>query len=395
MFKRLINPIISDSFFLFGARGTGKTTFLKEFFASQQVAWFDLLDPSDEDLFLRKPQEFAARLAGLGAGSWVVIDEIQKVPKLLNIVHRLIEERKLKFALTGSSARRLKQKGINLLAGRAFTNYCFPLTHLELGNQFSLPDILKWGSLPRVLDLQEPLAKSAYLRSYALNYVTTEVQAEQWVRNIEPFRRFLPIAAQMNGKILNYAKIARDVGVDTSTIISYFDILEDTLLGFRLEGFHESVRKRQSQKPKFYIFDLGVKRAMEQTLTVELLPQTFAFGDAFEHLVICENIRLNAYQSRDYSFSYLRTKDDVEVDLIIDRPGKKRVLVEIKSSDQISIEDCKSLINISKGLDAISVLLSRDPNPKSFENVRCLPWQDGLCQLYPSSPGDTGLPGLL
>lgn len=382
MFKRLINPIISDSFFIFGARGTGKTTFLKSFFTNQKVVWIDLLDPSDEDLFLRRPEDFAARLSGLAAGTWIVIDEIQKVPKLLNVVHRLIEEQKLKFALTGSSARRLKQKGVNLLAGRAFTNYCFPLTHIELADKFSLQEVLKWGSLPRVIDLGDHLSKAAYLRSYALNYVTTEVQAEQWVRNIEPFRRFLPIVAQMNGKVINYAKIARDVGVDTSTIVSYFDILEDTLLGFRLEGFHESVRKRQSQKPKFYVFDLGVKRALEQTLTVELLPQTFAFGDAFEHFVVCENIRLNGYQSLDYSFSYLRTKDDVEVDLVIDRPGKKRVFVEIKSSDQVSVDDCKSLIKISKNLDVVPLLLSRDPNPKTYENVRCLPWQEGLKELY-------------
>ena len=200
------------------------------------------------------------------------------------------------------------------------------MTHLELGEVFSLQDVLQWGSLPKIFDLENDNARAAYLRSYGLNYVTTEIQAEQWVRKIEPFRKFLPIAAQMNGKILNYSKIARDVGVDTTTIISYFDILEDTLLGFRLDAFHESVRKRQALKPKFYFFDLGVKRSLEHTLTVHLLPQTFAFGEAFEYFVICEIMRLNSYYARDFSFSFLRTKDDAEVDLIVDRLGKKTYL---------------------------------------------------------------------
>jgi len=382
MVNRLINPIISDSFFLFGARGAGKTTFLTEFFKDLPVIWVNLLDPVEEDLFVRKPEEFSTRVSGAAPGSWVVVDEIQKVPKLLNLVHHLIETKKLKFALTGSSARRLKQKGVNLLAGRAFTNYAFPLTHIELGEDFSLQDVLQWGSLPKLFSLTTDDARAAYLRSYGLNYVTTEVQAEQWVRKIEPFRKFLPIAAQMNGKILNYAKIARDVGVDTTTVISYFDILEDTLLGFRLDAFHESIRKRQAQKPKFYFFDLGVKRALEHTLTVHLLPQTFAYGDSFEHFIICEIIRLNAYHARDFSFSFLRTKDDAEIDLIIDRPGMSRVYLEIKSSGQISQEDCRTLLAFSKDPNVCPILLSRDPHATMRGPIKCLFWQDGIKEIF-------------
>ena len=382
MFNRLINPIISDSFFFFGARGTGKTTSLQNFFKDVPVTWINLLDPSEEDLFARKPEEFLARLDKVPSGSWVVIDEVQKVPKLLNHVHHLIENRKIKFALTGSSARRLKQKGVNLLAGRAFTNQAYPLTHLEFGEVFSLQDVLQWGSLPKIFDLENDNARAAYLRSYGLNYVTTEIQAEQWVRKIEPFRKFLPIAAQMNGKILNYSKIARDVGVDTTTIISYFDILEDTLLAFRLDAFHESVRKRQALKPKFYFFDLGVKRSLEHTLTVHLLPQTFAFGEAFEHFVICEIMRLNSYYARDFSFSFLRTKDDAEVDLIVDRPGKKRIYVEIKSSEQISQETCRPFAALSKDSLATPLMLSRDPHSKSFGAVHCRFWKDGIHEIF-------------
>lgn len=382
MFNRLISPIISNSFFLFGARGTGKTTFLRHFFQDTPAIWINLLDPNEEDLFSRKPDELLARLKTITVDTWVIIDEVQKVPKLLNYVHHLIENQKIKFALTGSSARRLKQKGMNLLAGRAFMNYAYPLTYLEMGDAFELREILQWGSLPKIFELKSDQEKAAFLRSYGLNYVTTEIQAEQWVRKIEPFRKFLPIAAQMNGKILNYAKFARDVGVDTTTIISYFDILEDTLLGFRLEAFHESVRKRQALKPKFYFFDLGVKRALEQTLTVELLPQTFAFGDAFEHFLICEIIRLNSYYAVDFSFSFLRTKDGAEIDLIIDRPGKKRLFVEIKSSEQVEREDCRSLLQFSKDGDVIPLLLSRDPHQKDFGPVKCLSWQDGIEEIF-------------
>ena len=378
MFNRLINPIISDSFFLFGARGTGKTTFLTEYFKGQPSIWFNLLDPDLEDLLARNPSEFTARLDHAAPGSWVIVDEVQKVPKLLNLVHLLIETKKLKFALTGSSARRLKQQGVNLLAGRAFTNYSFPLTYVELGEAFSLESVLQWGSLPKIFDLTSDEARAAYLRSYSLNYITTEIQAEQWVRKIEPFRKFLPVAAQMNGKILNYAKIARDIGVDTTTVISYFEILEDTLLGFRLEAFHESVRKRQSLKPKFYFFDLGIKRALEHTLAVPLLPQTFAFGDAFEHFIVCELMRLATYGSRDFRFSYLRTKDDAEIDVIIDRPGLPRIFLEIKSSDQVHQEDVRSLSALAKGSKAIPLLLSRDPIRKTFGDIQCLHWRDGI-----------------
>jgi predicted AAA+ superfamily ATPase len=382
MFKRLINPIISNSFFLFGARGTGKTTFLKHYFKEHSVTWIDLLDPTLEDLFVRKPDDFLARLAHLDPGSWVMVDEIQKAPKLLNYVHQLIESKKLKFALTGSSARRLKQKGINLLAGRAFTNHSFPLTHIELAETFDLRECLQWGSLPKIFELQNAQEKSAYLRSYGLNYISTEIQAEQWVRKIEPFRKFLPIAAQMNGKILNYAKIAREIGVDTTTVISYFDILEDTLIGMRLEAFHESIRKRQALKPKFYFFDLGVKRALDQTLTVELLPQTFAFGDAFEHFIICEAYRLNTYLTKDFGLSFLRTKDDAEVDLVIDRPGRTRLFVEIKSSESIDGSDCRGLGHLAKDANAQALLLSRDKTSKDYDQVKCMFWKDGLKYIF-------------
>lgn len=381
--NRTINILTSNSFFLFGARGTGKTTLLKELFPEKKALWLNLLDPAEEDLMLRRPNELAARISHLPAKSWVIIDEVQKAPKLLNIVHEFIESKGLLFGLTGSNARRLKQKGVNLLAGRAFTNTLFPFSFEEVPSEVALKNLLEFGSLPKIFAESDTLIKNEYLRSYGLNYITQEIQAEQWVRKIEPFRKFLPVAAQMNGKILNYSKIAREIGVDTGTVISYFDILEDTYVGYRLEAFHESIRKRQQQSPKFYLFDLGVKRALEGTLTVELLPKTYAFGAAFEHLIVCETIKLNSYHRKDFKLSYLQTKDHAEVDLLIERPGKKTLMVEIKSADEINRQHLATLKSFSKVRPHDEFyLLSRDPNAKIIDGVKCLHWQRGLREFF-------------
>jgi predicted AAA+ superfamily ATPase len=382
MFDRQITIIKSDSFFLFGARGTGKTTLLKGDFDPGSTLWINLLDPVEEDLFVRNPGELATRIAAQPHIDWVVIDEVQKAPKLLNLVHDLIENKGIKFALTGSSARRLKQKGVNLLAGRAFTNHLFPLTHVELGDRFDLDEVLAYGSLPKIYTDQSPVVRAEYLRSYGLNYVQSEIQAEQWVRKLEPFRKFLPVAAQMNGKLINYSKIAREVGVDVTTVMGYFEILEDTLLGFRLDAYDTSVRKRQFQAPKFFFFDLGVKRALDRTLNVALNHGTYAFGSAFEHFIICEMIRLSAYRRNDFSFSHLRTKDGAEIDVVIERPGQPVSLVEIKAGEQAGRDDVRTLKAFARDITgAETFVLSRDPHAKVIDGVRCLPWQEGFRQL--------------
>ncbi|HCU24010.1 MAG TPA: ATPase, partial [Deltaproteobacteria bacterium] len=176
--------------------------------------WIDFLDPLQEDLFTRNPQELAAQIQAKGKNlSWVVLDEIQKVPKLLNVVHQLIESTPLKFALTGSSARKLKRGAANLLAGRAFVNHLYPLLHQEMGEAFDLSKALRWGTLPKIPQFTADDEKKEYLRAYTLTYLKEEIAAEQIVRNLDPFRRFLPIAAQASGEILNFSNIARDVGV--------------------------------------------------------------------------------------------------------------------------------------------------------------------------------------
>jgi predicted AAA+ superfamily ATPase len=383
MFNRIIRFPPKNSFFLFGARGTGKTLLLKERFKDAAALYIDLLDPDLNQTYSLRPRTLLEQLAALSKKTeWVIIDEIQKVPALLDVVHQQIEASRFKFALSGSSARKLKRGGANLLAGRAFVNHLFPLTAREIGEPFSLAAALAWGTLPRLFALESPEEKRDFLRTYTHTYLQEEITAEQVVRRVDPFRRFLFVAAQMSGQIVNFSKIAREVGASTPTVQTYFQILEDTLVGLLLEPFHESIRKRQRDNPKFYFFDTGVQRALNNTLTVELKPQTYAFGVAFEHFVISEINRLQSYAKKDYRLSYLRSKDDVEIDLIIERPGLKRALVEIKSTERVTDEDVRSLQSLGKDIARSEAFcLSLDQTEKKIGTVWCFPWQRGLEEI--------------
>jgi len=383
MVHRALSPLRASSFFLFGARGTGKTTFLKSFFAREKVLWFDLLDPATEDRLARDPSALAHEIAAAPKGvKWIVIDEVQKVPKLLDLAHRHIESSRLKFALTGSSARRLKRGGANLLAGRAWLNHLYPLTHAELGGRFDLDEALRWGTLPRVTQLKAAAEKREFLRAYALAYLKEEVWGEHLIRRLDPFRKFLEVAAEANGRIVNYTGIGQDVGVDTKTVQSYFEILEDTLLAVTLPPYSRSLRRRQRKNPKFYFFDTGVASALVGRPGPPLAPGTEAYGRAFEHFLILEAWRQNDYRRRDFRFSYLRTKDDAEIDLVIERPGAPTALVEIKSTAEVRERDVRALRRFKEDFkSAEAFCLSRDPHRKKIGGVMALPWKDGLREL--------------
>ncbi|MCM2281416.1 MAG: AAA family ATPase [Bdellovibrionaceae bacterium] len=377
----------TNSLFLFGARGCGKSTLLKDLFTEQDTLWLDLLRADDEDTFRRDPDQLshlidAHRLKPLRR---VIIDEIQKIPKLLDIVHLEIEKNpNIQFVLTGSSARKLRRGAANLLAGRAFEYHLFPFTTFELGSQFDLEQVLRFGSLPKLIHLKSDDEKAEYLRTYARTYLREEILQEQIIRNIEPFQNFLEVAAQSNGKILSFSKISRDIGIDDKTVRNYFSILEDTYLGFLLEPFHRSIRKRQREAPKFYFFDLGVKRALDRTLRLGVEPGTYAYGEAFESWIIQECVRLNEYGKCDFRFSYLRTQADVEVDLIVARPGSPDLLVEIKSNTLIREDDTRSITRIAEDWDrpVEAQVWSLDSREKMIGSITCLPWQAGLSRLF-------------
>ncbi len=385
MWKRLLKFSRSQSFFLFGARGTGKSTLLAKTFKASETLWVDLLNLEQEDELAKHPQNLIAQVqANSKKIRHVVIDEIQKVPKLLDVVQHLISTSDKQFILTGSSARKLKYGSANLLAGRAFVYHLFPFSFLELGKDFELQTALQYGLLPRIYQLESPKEKQEFLRAYALTYLREEIWAEQLIKRLDPFRRFLEVAAQMNGKILNYHQISLDVGVDDKTIMNYFSLLEDTLLGFFLEPFHSSFRKRLAQKPKFYFIDLGIVRALTHTLSLPIKSQTSFYGDLFEQLVIIEIYKLMNYFQPEYRLSFLQTKDNLEIDLVVERPGKSLCLIEIKSASQIHEGTVTTLQKISKELHAEAFCFSNDPRVKQFGQVRVMPWQKGIKELLES-----------
>lgn len=383
MYKRSISLAKDRSFFLFGQRGTGKTTILKEIFEDRAL-YIDLLDSKTYLKLNNAPWRLREIVLGKRNDQGVVIiDEIQKIPSLLDEVHKLIEEKKLCFALTGSSARKLKREGINLLAGRAYAYKLFPLTSLELGNDFNLKQALQWGTLPSVVVENNPQYKEEYLYAYVNTFLKEEIILEQAVRQIEPFSRFLEVAAQSNTKVISFANIAKDVGISSVSVKTYFNILVDTLIGFFLPAYHTSIRKRQKQAAKFYFHDLGIVRSLQNITNLEPIPETFAYGTLFESFVVNEIIRLNEYKRTRFEFSHLRVDDKYEIDLIIERPGKKNLLVEIKSSKSIKDNDLKTLETILPSFkNAEALCLSQDEERKKISNVLCLPWAEGLEEIF-------------
>ena len=385
MIQRLCNLWNTNSFFLFGPRGCGKTTLIEDLFPSSETVFIDLLDSSLFDEFLLDRSRFTSLIdSPESINKRVVIDEVQKLPELLDVVHSQIQKRKRQFVLTGSSSRRLKQKGTNLLAGRAWVYNLFPFSTLELGEHFDLRKCLEYGSLPEAYLSESRESSHEYLNAYVGTYLQKEIQEERWVRNIGPFRKFLAIAAQMNGKIINKSKLAKEIGIDDVTIANYLEIMEDTLIGFTLPSYHTSVRKAQRQAPKFYLIDPGIKRALDRTLSVSLEPQTSAFGDAFEHWVILDIKKHISYSRLDWELSYIRTKDDVEIDLVIDRPGQRKLLIEIKSKERVSEEDSKALETLGNDLDpkAEKLLLSNDQLEQKFGSTVAIHWKAGLERIF-------------
>lgn len=383
--KRLLQLPASRNFFLFGARNTGKSTLLKHIFGDKDCLWLDLLDPELEDRYARKPVSFKQEVLGLDdAVQHVIIDEIQKVPKLLDIVHQLIESTNKTFIMTGSSARKLKHGGANLLAGRAFVYNLFPLTSIEIGKGFDLDSALHWGTLPAVVHkMQNDSEKANFLRAYAQTYLKEEIWVEQFIRKIDPFRKFLEVSAQCNGQILNFKNISDDVGVDDKTIKQYFSILEDTLMGFMLEPYHNSFRKRLHSKPKFYYFDTGVCRALSWMLSVPIKKSTSYYGDIFEHFIILECVRLASYYFPEYRFSYIKTRDDVEIDLVVERPGKKLLCIEIKSTDNIREDKLSSFYNLVKDIpNSEAICISQEPRAKKIGEILVLPWKNALERYF-------------
>lgn len=386
MIHRIFKPLISQSFYIFGPRGTGKSTYLKNQFKidfkNQSFYQINLLDYTYFDRYASNPTYLKNDLIILSPKpDWIVIDEIQKIPALLDLVHLLIEDHKLKFILTGSSARKLKRGSGNLLAGRAFNYKLHPLVYKEVKYLTTLNHILNWGSLPKIFSLSDE-EKKEFLRSYTQTYLKEEILEELLVRNGNAFRNFLKIAGHENGHCLNYSKISKDINADRKTVENYFQILEDTLIGFFLPAFHRSARKSVKQQPKFYIFDLGVKKALTNELDSIYIEKTSSYGNAFEHFIICEVFRLNTYYRCDFELHHYQTTAGGEIDLILTK-GRKTIAIEIKSTEKIDIVEVNKLKKTSHDISADETYyVSNDLVMSQFDKVICLHWETFLEKIF-------------
>ena len=323
MYTRFL-PTPTRSVFLFGPRGTGKSTWIRDRFPD--TVTYDLLDTGEALRLSKDSHALYRELATLPRGSWVAIDEVQKVPELLDEVHRLIESHRLRFVLSGSSARKLRRGGVNLLAGRAITTSMYPLVSAELDFEFDPERALRFGMLPMAVTTDVP---QDYLRTYAETYLVQEIQAEALTRNLGAFARFLEIAARQNGQVTNATSIARDTGINRRTVQLHFEILTDTLIGFWLPPWKLKSATKQVRQSKFHFFDSGVARALSGRLPYPPTPEEL--GPLAETFVLNELRAWLGYSGADYRLSFWRSYDGAEVDVLCETV-EGFVAIEIKAS---------------------------------------------------------------
>lgn len=360
-----LNEIKEDNLFLWGCRQTGKSTLLKTLFP--QAHLYDLLKTDVRTALQMRPAQLREECQMLEEDEIVIIDEVQKVPALLDEVHWLIENRRLRFILSGSSARKLRRSGANLLGGRALRCTLFPLVSAEIPD-FDLYKALNNGMLPRHYLATDP---SKRIQSYIGDYLQQEIVEEAVVRHLDAFTRFLQVAAICNTEIVNYTNIAQDCGISAKTVKEYFSILEETMLGFYLPAYTHVVKRRLIQSPKFYYFDVAIPNHLLRR--VPLQPGTDIFGHALEHLVIQELrafLSYNFYENK--KLSYWHTLDNkYEVDAII---GDAEIAIEVKSSDKVASSDTKGLKAFGEEHPNTKlILLSLEERPRMLNGIEVWP----------------------
>ncbi len=381
MINRELQPPENASIFLLGPRQTGKSTWIREHF--REKTWYiDLLRSENHLRYARDPAqlrleaEYRIRQEGIET---ICIDEVQRIPELLNEVHSLMSDTSCRFILSGSSARKLRRGGTNLLAGRALVRYLFPLNWKELSGSRSLEQLLRFGSLPTTIDKSDE-ENADFLRAYSDTYLREEIQAEGLARNIGGFARFLDVAAQLSGEIINYSATAREAGLPIRTVQGYYDILVDTLVGTRLEAWRTSARKRLSAHAKFYLFDVGVTNALNRNLNSA--PDDRLMGRLFEQFLVLETERRLSYERTDARMFYWRTNYGAEVDLILELRDKPLAAIEMKwtrKPGSTHLSGLRSFIQEHPGTPAY--LVCRTERPFLLDGVTVLPWADYLREL--------------
>ncbi len=380
---QLINRVFlppKQSYFLFGPRGTGKSTLIRQLYP--QALWLDFLLPDLERKYRVHPEYIFDFLRGQHPDQQkiIVIDEVQRVPSVLTVIHSIIENNTgWQFILTGSSARKLKKEGVDLLAGRALKCTLHPFMAIELESQFSLEKILKYGSLPLIFTALEPIKT---LQSYIDLYLKEEIQLEGLVRNLDHFARFLEIVSFSHGSILNVTNIARECGVKRKTVESYIYILEDLLLSFKLPIFSKRAGRELSSHPKFYLFDCGVFRALRPTGPLDRPAEIE--GVALEGLIAQHLVAWNNYNNNKAKISFWRTRSGLEVDFIV-YGATIFLAIEVKHSKQIGNHDLKGLEEFLKDYPmAKAILLYCGSERFMIRNVLCMPCEEFLRSLRPN-----------
>lgn len=370
--EQVFVDISGESAFLWGARQTGKSTLLKAIYPDS--LYFDLLLMDQFDRFLRNPSLLREIVEADDTTGPVIIDEIQRLPSLLNEVQWLIVNRNRQFILSGSSPRRILRYEANLLGGRAIRYELFPLIYREVPD-FDLIRALNNGLLPRHYLSNKP---ARLISAYVGNYLRDEIMAEARIRNISTFSRFLEAAAFSNGEIVNYSNIASDCGVSSPTIKGYFQILEDTLIGRFVPSYQKKPKRRVILAPKFYFFDIGIvnhllKRGM-------IVAGSEAFGNAFEHFIYNELIAHSHYSGLNYPVSYWRTASQIEVDFIL---GDNEAAVEVKGTSMAHERHLRGLLSFAEEYTARHlILVTNDPLPRKVGKVIIMPWRYFLNKLW-------------
>lgn len=381
MIKRIIK-LPKKSFFLFGPRQTGKSTIVKESF-TKNIWEINLLLNETFFTYSKNPSllknEAVEKIKNEKIET-IFIDEIQRVPELLNEVQYLIDNYNCQFILTGSSARKLKRGGANLLGGRAVQRFLFPFTYEEIKESFKLEEILLFGSLPSIYEKIKN-EKIDILDAYVNTYLREEIQSEGIVRNLGNFSRFLDMAASQFGELTSYSDIARECQIPVRTVQSYYEILEDTLIGFKLEPWRKSIRKRLSAHPRFYFFDTGVVNAINKRLTAPL--DNLTRGRFFESWVILETYRIIKYKQSEAQIFYWRTNHGAEIDLLIEKHGKLIAAIEIKSTSNISGAHLSGIRTFKEENPKVPIyIVCTAENTYELNKVKILPWRNYLKLLH-------------
>ena len=374
MFSRKINlqDAENESIFLWGARQTGKSTLLQLLFPNTR--YIDLLKSDEFERYNRRASLLREELSLLQENELIIIDEIQKIPELLDEVQWLMTNKNHRFILSGSSARKLRRSGVNLLGGRAIRKHLYPFVSAEIPD-FDLIKACNNGMMPRHY-LVDDAGKR--IHAYVGDYLQQEIKAEALTRNLKTISRFMEIAALRNEEVVNYNNIASECGVSAPTVKEYFSILEETLIGYTIPAFTKNVKRRVIQSPKFYYFDVGIVNFLLRRRS--LLPGSAEFGHAFEHLIMQELIAYIGYSESQHSLSYWRTTSGYEVDAVI---GNANVAIEIKSTEEVHSHHTRGLKAFSEEFpNSRLIIVSMDKYPRRMNEIDVIPAQHFLKMLW-------------